>query len=445
MRTRRKPPSLVSMWMLDVFCCALGCVTLLWLLNTRLAGQERERVAAALADLTTTRQALASTRDSADATARALAARIESLQAQLLAADTERNDLTRRLAAAQADLAAVAANLSSTQDELARKQQAAAELSLQLAASAQSATELQKLLRQREEEKSELLAKFRAAADQLHDLDAKHLALTKSHAEAAANLATMQRTGDELAAARAANRDLQSKLDDVNANLIDLQGDKAKLADKLDKLRIESESRFAGIAMTGRRVAFLVDISGSMKLLDDRTPAPRKWEGVVETLVKVMRSLPELEQFQIILFSSKATYLTGAGWLEYRGEPTLQAVREQLLAVEPKGDTNMYDAFDLAFRLKATGLDTIYLLSDGLPTSGPGLSSEQERSLGERERNDILMRQIRQAMRTQWNPPDRPRVRINSIGFFFENPEVGAFLWALSRENDGSFVGMSRP
>ena len=25
------------------------------------------------------------------------------------------------------------------------------------------------------------------------------------------------------------------------------------------------------------------------------------------------------------------------------------------------------------------------------------------------------------------------------------NPDVGAFLWALSRENDGSFVGMSKP
>ena len=36
---RHQPPSMVSMWMLDVFCCALGCVTLLWLLKTREAGQ----------------------------------------------------------------------------------------------------------------------------------------------------------------------------------------------------------------------------------------------------------------------------------------------------------------------------------------------------------------------------------------------------------------------
>jgi hypothetical protein len=36
-------------------------------------------------------------------------------------------------------------------------------------------------------------------------------------------------------------------------------------------------------------------------------------------------------------------------------------------------------------------------------------------------------------------------VRINTIGFFYESPDLGAFLWALARENEGSFVGMSKP
>ena len=40
---RHQPPTLVSMWMLDVFCCALGCVTLLWLLKTREAGRDFRR------------------------------------------------------------------------------------------------------------------------------------------------------------------------------------------------------------------------------------------------------------------------------------------------------------------------------------------------------------------------------------------------------------------
>ena len=60
----------------------------------------------------------------------------------------------------------------------------------------------------------------------------------------------------------------------------------------------------------------------------------------------------------------------------------------------------------------------------------------------------VLTQYIRRKLKTDWNRPraEAPaRVRINTIGFFYESPDVGAFLWALARENDGSFVGMSRP
>ena len=47
-------------------------------------------------------------------------------------------------------------------------------------------------------------------------------------------------------------------------------------------------------------------------------------------------------------------------------------------------------------------------------------------------------------LKNTWNT-GRTKVRINTVGFFYESPDVGAFLWALARENDGSFVGMSKP
>ncbi len=116
------------------------------------------------------------------------------------------------------------------------------------------------------------------------------------------------------------------------------------------------------------------------------------------------------------------------------------------MKVNPDGDTNMYDALDLAFRLRPSGLDTVYLLSDGLPTSGPGLTPEQERTVSSSDRSDRLSKHILRTLRTTWNHPvGGTRVRINAVGFFFESPEVGAFLWALARDNDGSFVGMSKP
>jgi hypothetical protein len=56
-----------------------------------------------------------------------------------------------------------------------------------------------------------------------------------------------------------------------------------------------------------------------------------------------------------------------------------------------------------------------------------------------------LSRQLRRTLLAAWNPAGGGRVKINAVGFFYESPEVGAFLWALTRENDGAFVGMSKP
>jgi hypothetical protein len=190
-------------------------------------------------------------------------------------------------------------------------------------------------------------------------------------------------------------------------------------------------------------------MSGSMELVDDKTPAPTKWPEVGQTVGRLMRSLPGLEKFQVVVFAEKASYLLGSpdAWLDFDPKTSPDRAVKTLAAVRPEGGTNMYAALETAFRLRDRGLDTIYLLSDGLPNVGEGLPTDPAQKLTEADRNDILGRHIRRTLRGAWNVtrPGQPRVRINAIGFFFESPEVGAFLWALARENDGSFVGMSRP
>jgi hypothetical protein len=134
-------------------------------------------------------------------------------------------------------------------------------------------------------------------------------------------------------------------------------------------------------------------------------------------------------------------------WINYDPRTSPERIREAIAAVKPKGNTNMYAAFEAAFRFKSDGLDAVYLFSDGLPNIGPGLTPEQNRTLKELERGDILSQYVRRTLKTTWNRPtvDRTRVKINAVGFFYESPDLGAFLWALARENDGSFVGMSKP
>jgi hypothetical protein len=186
-----------------------------------------------------------------------------------------------------------------------------------------------------------------------------------------------------------------------------------------------------------------------MELVDPDTPAPSKWVGVRETVAKIMTSLPELEKFQVLLFAEKTSFLLGddGRWIDFDPKSSVNRVTKALAATKPSGGTNMFSALEAAFRLRGAGLDTIYLLSDGLPNIGEPLTDQQTQRLKETEKAEILGKHIRKKLKEVWNRPieDFGRVRINTIGFFYESPDVGAFLWALSRENDGSFVGMSKP
>ncbi|MBX9628129.1 MAG: VWA domain-containing protein [Gemmataceae bacterium] len=490
MRVRHKPPNFVSMWMLDVFCCALGCVTLLWLLNTRQAGDQTAAARSALTDLTQARADLKVALTTLDSTKLRLTSEVQELTTQLAAVRTEQDDTARRLGIARDEAKSAQAQLDATKtalnaaearvdatakelalarektedaDEVLRKKSKEADaLAKKAAAAAVTTAELQRLVRRKDDE---LAAARTTAADlqaQLDDLDARLAASEKDTAAASkAAKAASARAADELAAAKAAGeksatdlsavqglvKDLKAKLDESRATIVDLQGQKAKLADKVDRMDKEVESRFAGITVTGKSVVFLVDMSGSMYKLDSGTAAPGKWPVVCETVAKVMRTIPNLERYQVVVFSRQARWLFGAGeWQRYEGEKSAAATKDALLAVKPEGDTNLYSAFDLAFGLRPKGLDTVYLFSDGLPTSGPGLTPAQEQSLDEQKRGELLAKHLREKLRAGWNRAGGgDRVKVHAIGFFYESPDVGAFLWALARENDGSFVGMSRP
>src|SRR5207253_6070858 len=139
----------------------------------------------------------------------------------------------------------------------------------------------------------------------------------------------------------ATNTRLAKELADAGRRVNELQGDKQALLDQAKRGRAAADGRFAGISLTGRRVVFLVDMSGSMELIDERTPSSGKWLGVRETLAKIMKSLPELEKYQVILFSDRVSYPLGneTGWLAYdamSADRTLNA----LAAVRPVGNTN---------------------------------------------------------------------------------------------------------
>src|ERR1700722_5389947 len=89
MRVRHKIPAIFTLSMVDMLCCALGCVILLWLLNAKqnndLVEEQRQETAALLAGA-------ASDRDKSDSLLSAARGEHEKLSARLrdLLADRER-------------------------------------------------------------------------------------------------------------------------------------------------------------------------------------------------------------------------------------------------------------------------------------------------------------------------------------------------------------------
>ena len=75
------------------------------------------------------------------------------------------------------------------------------------------------------------------------------------------------------------------------------------------------------------------------------------------------------------------------------------------------------------------------------------MTTSRRPPLSESELGEKLGKHLRKTLNENWNRPmvTKPRVKIHAVGFYFESPDVGAFLWAMARENDGSFVGMSKP
>lgn len=490
MRVRHRIPSIFNLSMVDVLCCALGCVILLWLINLREAKQHEESAEEQNRDITTRLESIRAEHDVA-------LAKLLRLQSQIDAVEEEKDDLQKNLRASQTKsdelsgrLKTSAVRVASLEGDLRERTKSneamtarADELDRKLKDAAGRVAVLEKDLRdttKRGEQETargrELGEELATARRRMKDLqttvnlvpmlrgDLKEaraqysaekaiaVALEKEIAKRMKELKDADTTLTNLQAARRSlERDIEGRdreLALTRRNVAALEDDKKALQTEAARVRAAAENRFAGIALTGRRVVFLVDMSGSMDLVDENTRAPTKWTDVRNTVARLMRSMADLEKFQVIVFAEKAEFLfAGEEWVNYDPQSSPERVLRALAGVQPKGGTDMYAALQTAFRMRAKGLDTIYLLSDGLPNLGEGLASNLVNTVKDVERSDILARYIRKTLRTDWNRPlaGRPRVRINAVGFFYESPDVGAFLWALARENDGSFVGMSKP
>src|SRR5712692_8340309 len=107
MQIRHRIPTIFNLSMVDVLCCALGCVILLWLLNLREAKQKAEEAGQ-------TDQRLAEVRDVLAVTMRDR----DDLRSKLDQATAQLDDLTAQARKLHGDLAGSARQLADTQKRL---------------------------------------------------------------------------------------------------------------------------------------------------------------------------------------------------------------------------------------------------------------------------------------------------------------------------------------
>ena len=139
MRTRHKIPTIFNLSMVDVLCCALGCVILLWLVNFREAKRRTLAAGETAVKLDAANQELADFRS-----------RLSAAQQQLAALQGERDAAVMRAELTARDRDKVRGQLSDVEDRLSKKTLDAQGLTRTLALTEKEREALQALLRDKD-------------------------------------------------------------------------------------------------------------------------------------------------------------------------------------------------------------------------------------------------------------------------------------------------------
>ena len=242
------------------------------------------------------------------------------------------------------------------------------------------------------------------------------------------------------------------ELDRLKLNIKKLEEQKKQLQEEVretgdDVRRLVGEGNreyLTGLRLGGKRILILLDVSGSM--LDDtivniirirnmrdgiKRNAP-KWVQTLRMVDWLTARFPRDSQYQVYVFNTETrSVLPGlAGkWLGVSDKAQLNSIIEALGKIVPEGGTNLERAFAAIGKLRPRP-DSVYLITDGLPTQGSRtirglyITGKQRLNLFDRAKNQI--------------PGGVP---VNVILTPLEgDPEAAHAFWRLAMNTDGSFL-----
>jgi HEAT repeat protein len=193
------------------------------------------------------------------------------------------------------------------------------------------------------------------------------------------------------------------------------------MSDTIPQPRVQggtvSKSTFYGLSLDSDHVVFVIDQSGSMAApapADEYMPhVSNRLEQALANAVRSVEVLKEDAMVNVVLFSTGVQRWNNE--LQVLNKKNRKSLMNFLDVQGPEGGTNLFDG--LEFALKQKGVDRILLLSDGQPSAGRFMDTE-----------DIL-REVRQLNRAN-------RIAIDCVALGIESP----LLKRLAAENEGRYI-----
>jgi HEAT repeat protein len=171
---------------------------------------------------------------------------------------------------------------------------------------------------------------------------------------------------------------------------------------------------FFDVPVETKRPVFVLDQSASMLLPEEiEGRFLTRWEILQDQITALLKKMEKDWRFNVVLFSQNATPFRQKS--EDASPAVIKEALKWIALQQPEGETNVWSGMEVA--LADPDVDTIYLLTDGVPTTGEFTSA-----------TDILREiQVRNRYR-------RIQIHTVSVG------QDSALLREIARQNNGRYV-----
>lgn len=292
------------------------------------------------------------------------------------------------------------------------------------------------------------------------DLQARKSALEATRTRQATELEQLNRaTQAARTAASAAERETSAIRTQIEKARADMSAAEAETANAA--LNIEEEglrNYLIGLKVEGERIVILLDTSASMlsaqivDIIRLRNSAPErqrtapKWTWAKDVTQWLAARLPVSSDIRMLTFSTGTVdHSAGLNWMSARDTAALSAAVASATGTLPADGTNLEQALDAVAALRPAP-DTVYLITDGLPTLHGDLSTfdldnitscyrSNRSTVTPKCRGEFFSRAMRKFYRRA------PNVTVNVILLPIEgDPGAALAYWLLANQNGGTLL-----